>query len=443
MRISMVSEHASPLAALGEVDAGGQNVHVAELSAAMARKGHDVTVYTRRDDPDQPEECRTDAGYRVVHVPAGPPHAVPKDDLLPYMGEFAEFLCDRWAEDRPDVVHAHFWMSGLASVMAAQRLELPVVQTFHALGAVKRRYQGKRDTSPRERVRLERMIAKNATRVAATCSDEVFELARMGVPRSRMSIVPCGVDLERFRPDGPRAPRGERHRIVSVGRLVPRKGFDIAISALRSLPNTELVIAGGPEAGHLSDDPEARRLLEHAEKLGVADRLRLAGQVGRQDMPALLRSADVVVCTPWYEPFGIVPLEAMACGVPVVAAAVGGLTDTVVDGITGALVPPRRPDALAAAVRKFLTDDTHRDANGLAGCDRARSRYSWDRIAADTLRVYERTVPTTATTMSQVASANTSAAPASAVPTASTVATSAVSTSAAPAASSALHRALR
>ena len=179
---------------------------------------------------------------------------------------------------------------------------------------------------------------------------------------------------------------------MSVGRLVPRKGFATAIAALAAVPGAELVIAGGPEPGRVADDPEAQRLLELAARLGVADRVRLRGQVTRDEMPSLLRSADLVVCTPWYEPFGIVPLEAMACGVPVVAAAVGGLIDTVVDGVTGELVPPTRPEALAATLRRLLGDPAQREAYGIAGCDRARSRYSWDRIAVDVLRIYEKTL---------------------------------------------------
>ncbi|RKT54027.1 glycosyltransferase [Saccharothrix australiensis] len=388
MRIAMVSEHASPLAALGGVDAGGQNVHVADLSAALARLRHEVTVYTRRDAPDLPERVRTGQGYDVVHVPAGPAAPVPKDELLPHMGDFAEFLRDRWRADPPDVVHGHFWMSGLASVLATRGLDVPVVQTFHALGVVKRRHQGRADTSPPERVATERLIGREVDRVAATCGDEVFELIRMGVPRSRISVVPCGVDPVLFRPEGPRDRPGLPHRVVAVGRLVPRKGFADLITALRSLPATELVIAGG--AADVDADPEARRLLGHARALGVLDRVRLAGQVSRDAMPSLLRSADVVVCVPWYEPFGIVPLEAMACGVPVVASAVGGLTDTVVDGVTGALVPPREPIALARALRSLLADPARREAYGLAGSDRVQARYTWDRVAQDTERVYLR-----------------------------------------------------
>ncbi|AGM05777.1 glycosyltransferase [Amycolatopsis keratiniphila] len=390
MRIAMVSEHASPLAAMGGADAGGQNVHVAALSAALSRQGHDVTVYTRRDNRRVPATVETPDGYRVVHVPAGPAKKLPKDELLPHMGEFGRVLRSRWAKDRPDVVHAHFWMSGLASILAAKDLGIPVTQTFHALGVVKRRYQGKADTSPPERIRLERMIAKQADRVIATCSDEVFELVRMGLPRSRASVVPCGVDLTTFTPDGEVAHRTARRRIVSVGRLVPRKGFDLAIAALPSLPDTELVIVGGPDAGPLDKAPEVRRLRAIADRVGVADRVHLPGLVSREQMPALLRSADAVVCTPWYEPFGIVPLEAMACGVPVVATAVGGLTDTVVDGVTGMLVPPRNPMELAAALRRLLGDASLCESFGLAGADRVRARYSWDRVASDSLRAYGR-----------------------------------------------------
>ncbi|OMC33036.1 glycosyl transferase [Mycobacterium sp. GA-1841] len=393
MKIAMVSEHASPLAALGGVDAGGQNVHVAALSAALTRRGHRVTVYTRRDDPDLPPRVKTPDGYTVVHVPAGPAERIPKDELLHYMGEFARFLDASWTEDRPDVVHAHFWMSGVASQLAARHLNLPAVQTFHALGVVKRRHQGADDTSPPERLKLEAMVARGATWVAATCTDEVFELMRLGRSRSRTSVVPCGVDLDLFTPDGPHLRRRAPHRIVSVGRFVPRKGFDLAIRALATVPETELVIVGGPPRAELARDPEAGRLLQLAEQVGVAGRVKLCGSVDRAEMPAVLRSADIVACTPWYEPFGIVPLEAMACGVPVVASAVGGMLDTVVDDVTGRLVPPKRPDLLADALNSLLRDDFRRQGLGAAGRDRARSRYSWDRIAADTLRVYDRLEP--------------------------------------------------
>jgi D-inositol-3-phosphate glycosyltransferase len=399
MRVAMVSEHASPLATLGGVDAGGQNVHVAALAEAMARQGADVVVHTRRDDVALPRKVRMAPGVTVDHVMAGPPEVVPKDDLLPCMDDFAADLHRQWRRRRPDIVHAHFWMSGWAALAAARPLGVPVVLTFHALGVVKRRQQGARDTSPAGRLDIERELVRGVDRVVATCTDEVFELLRLGGDRRRISVVPCGVDLAEFTPEvlGEPRPAG-RHRVVCVGRLVERKGVGNAIEALGLLrasggPDTELVVAGGPEASRLDDDPEVRRLRAVAEGAGVADRVVFRGRVGRRELPALFRSADVAVCVPWYEPFGIVPLEAMACGVPVVASAVGGILDTVVHGTTGLHVPPRRPDVLAATLAGLLPDVERRRALGQAAARRAGARYSWDRVAAQTLQAYADLLP--------------------------------------------------
>jgi D-inositol-3-phosphate glycosyltransferase len=389
VKVAMVSEHASPLAMLGGADAGGQNVHVAALAAALARRGTQVVVHTRRDDPALPDRVAAAAGVTVEHVDAGPPHPIPKDQLLPHMNEFAARLRRSWRVDPPDVVHAHFWMSGRAALAACRPLGLPLVQTFHALGVVKRRHQGAKDTSPPSRIREEAMLAKEADRIVATCSEEVFELVRMGADLRRIAVAPCGVDLGLFRPDGPAEPRpAGRHRMLVVSRLVERKGIGNAITALAGVPEAELVVAGGPPADRLDGDREARRLAGLATRLGVADRVQLRGRVGQRDLPALYRSADLVVCVPWYEPFGIVPLEAMACGAPVVASAVGGLVDSVVDGVTGVHVAPRRPDLLGPVLSALLADKARRAALGAAGARRARRRYGWDRIAGSILEVY-------------------------------------------------------
>jgi glycosyltransferase involved in cell wall biosynthesis len=380
----MVSEHASPLAVLGGVDAGGQNVHVAALATALARLGDAVVVHTRRDDARLPRRVALAPGVQVDHVAAGPPTEIPKDELRPYMGAFADDLREQWLADPPDVVHAHFWMSALAALDAADGLGIPVVQTFHALGTVKRRHQGDSDTSPPGRIADEARIARSVDRIVATCTDEVFELLRMGADGRRITVVPCGVDLGRFRPSG----QAEGRRLVAACRLVERKGLADAITALAAVPGAELHVAGGPPAAALAADPEARRLRALAERLGVADRVVLRGRVDREEMPALLRSAAAVVCVPWYEPFGIVPLEAMACGVPVVASAVGGQTDSVVHGVTGVHVPPRDPPALAAALRALLADPERRAVLGAAGARRARERYGFDRIARATRDVY-------------------------------------------------------
>lgn len=406
-RIALVSEHASPLAPLGGADAGGQNVYVAQLAARLARRGHDVTVYTRRDSPRLPTLVRTPDGVKVVHVPAGPPAAVPKDELLAYMPDFGAYLSRIWNLTRPDVVHAHFWMSGLAALTGARDLGIPVVQTYHALGTVKRRYQGAQDTSPPERVAIEARIGRACDRIIATCADEVSELAAMGIRRDRVSVVPCGVDTAHFTPVSTPGRNGSApRRLLSVGRLVPRKGFDRAIRALAHVPDAELLVAGGPEADLLFADQEAERLRKTAEECGVADRVGLLGCVAHDDMPQLMSSADLLLSTPRYEPFGIVPIEAMACGTPVVASAVGGQLDTVVDGVTGTLVPPAEPadtgpHDLALTVRTLLDDPDRLARYGAAGREHALALYTWDRVVDGIARVYAELTP--APTLSEVA----------------------------------------
>lgn len=394
MRVTLVSEHASPLATLGGVDTGGQNVYVAALATTLGRRGIEVTVATRRDHPDVPRLVTLAPGVMVDHIDAGPARLVPKDELFAFMDDFATELRLRWSTARPNIVHAHFWMSGYAAIAAARPLDIPVVQTFHALGVVKRRHQGAKDTSPPERLAIERDVVRTADHIIATCSDETFELRRLGASAEQVTIVPCGVDVELFTPHGPterRPPR--RHRLVVVSRLVERKGIGNAITALAEVPDTELVVVGGPARGELHSDSEYRRLHALAEAHGVADRVEFRGRIERAKLPALLRSADAVICVPWYEPFGMVPLEAMACGVPVIATAVGGLIETVVDGVTGVHVPPQQPDKMAAAIRQLLADPKLRAELGAAGADRAHCRYTWERVAAATLDVYQSLAP--------------------------------------------------
>jgi glycosyltransferase involved in cell wall biosynthesis len=396
-RIALVSEHASPLAVIGGADAGGQNVHVAELARHLGRLGAQVTVHTRRDDPSLPRRVTLAPGVVVDHVDAGPPVPVPKDELVSWMDDFAADLVRCWRTERPDVVHAHFWMSGLAARAAADQVGLPVALTFHALGVVKRRHQGAADASPANRVAAEAELARTVDLVIATSRDELAELeATGGHPRASV-VVPCGVDLDAFGPAGEgrrscRARRGagpvpprraDRARIVTVGRLVERKGMTDIIEALALLPGTELLIAGGPPPGLLEGDPGVSLLRRAARAAGVAQRVTLLGAVPRSSMPELLTTADVACLYPWYEPFGIVALEAMACGVPVVASAVGGLAETVLDGVTGRLVTPRDPARLATALAALLADPAGRRTLGCNGLRRA-SRYDWSTVAAET-----------------------------------------------------------
>ncbi|MFC5182702.1 glycosyltransferase [Actinomadura harenae] len=399
MKIAFVSEHASPVAQVGGVDAGGQNVFVDQLARAVAHTarpgipasrhpGIEITVFTRRASLGGADRIRIDRQVVVEFIPAGPPTEISKDELLPYVPEMAAYLARRWAEDPPDVVHAHFWMSGRAALLAARPLGIPVVQTFHALGTVKSRHQGELDTSPPERLGIEREVVQGCDALVALCADEVAELLRLDASLGRVRVIPCGVDVGAFTPEGPVAGRGGGGaRILTLSRLIRRKGIENVVAALRELPGAELVVAGGPPEARLGEDAEVRRLRNVAREAGVSERVRFLGRVPREDVPALLRSADVFVCVPWYEPFGMTALEAMACGVPVVASAVGGFLDTVEDGVTGFLVSPSRPEMLPEALAKLLGDAELRESFGKAAVVRAQE-YSWDRIAEKTMAVY-------------------------------------------------------
>jgi glycosyltransferase involved in cell wall biosynthesis len=393
VRIAMISEHASPLGGpgpgepgLGEPGLSGQQSHVADLSTALAEQGHDVRVYTRRDSPDLPPVVAMSDGVQVVHVPAGPAEKVPADLLLPYMSDFAQWLSAEWRDGdwMPTVAHAHFWTSGLAAVTAARQIGIPVVQSFHELAEVSGTGQGP------SRAGYERALGRVVDRVVVQSQNEARGLVAIGVPRAQLTLVPGGVDSERFTPDGPSAERDpERPRILTVGRLVERKGFGDVIQAMRYVPGAECVVVGGPPAEQLRSDPQANRLRALAEHFKVADRFRLIGAVPAKDMPRWYRSADLLVAAPWHEQFELSPLEAMACGVPVIGTTAGGLSETVVDGLTGDLVPARDPRALGSALRRLVNDKVRRFAYASAAVDRARQAYSWKRVAAQVGSVYQ------------------------------------------------------
>lgn len=221
----MISEHASPLAELGGADAGGQNVHVAALAAALGRRGHEVRAFTRRDAPGLPDAAMLAPGMTVEHVPAGPPWAIPKDDLPAHMSRFAQWLTRRWADDPPDVAHAHYWMSGLVTVAAARPSGVPVAQTFHALGTVKRRHQAGADTSPPQRSLTEAAVGRTVSAITGTCSDEVRELSAYAIDPERIYVLPCGVDGTHFRPAPSPGRRPGPGRILTIGASSRARGW--------------------------------------------------------------------------------------------------------------------------------------------------------------------------------------------------------------------------
>ncbi|MFB9235318.1 glycosyltransferase [Plantactinospora siamensis] len=390
MRVGLVCAQSGPADARG--DSSGPAQHVARVAAELALRGHEVRIYERRDDTGAPDLVDQD-GYRVERVPVGPAGPVPSGELVRHVPAFGQWLSERWTGDwQPDIVHGHFWLGGLVAASAVRQTEIPIIQTFHSLGVEQLRHLGPAYPGPGERIPLERALTRAVDLAVAQSSEEVDELTRMGLQRTAVAVVPSGVDTERFHPDGEAVPRDRRSRILAVGGLGPGHGHDDLIRALRLIGDAELVIAGGPPADRLSEHAEARRLREFAESTGVGEQVKLVGAVPYGQMPAWYRSADVVACTPRYSPVGRIPLEAMACGVPVVGYSLGGVADTVVDDVTGRLVQPGDVRGLGVTLRRMLADDAQRFAFGHAAVDRVRCSYTWERTVGTLERLYERVV---------------------------------------------------
>jgi hypothetical protein len=401
MRIALISEHASPLAALGGVDAGGQNVYVAQVARWLARMGHHVDVFTRREERGQATNWLR-PGLRVIHVPAGPARQVAKEALLPHMPEFARrmlHLCERAA--RYDVVHANFFMSGLVGLHLKEAFGTPLVTTFHALGLVRRQHQGEADGFPPQRCAIERLLVRASDRLVAECPQDADDLAGLyGAQRARMRLVPCGVDPAEFAPmskDQARAALGlaaSEFVVLQLGRLVPRKGIDNVVRAVGLLKRRHgvqarlLVVGGDAENAQDCRSPEMARLRTLAHECGISPQILFAGRRRRAELRRWYAAADVFVTTPWYEPFGITPLEAMACGIPVVGSRVGGIQYTVRDGLTGFLVPPRDPAALADRLAYLHRHPAHAQAMGRAGLRRALAAFTWESVAMRLASVY-------------------------------------------------------
>jgi len=404
LRIAVISEHASPLATIGGIDAGGQNIYVAKTAEFLARMGHKVDVYTRRDDTALPTVVHLGPRLRVIQVDAGPPEPVAKERLLPYMPAFASFV-ERHAQRYGgyDLAHANFFMSGWVARELKRAIGLPYVMTFHALGCVRQIHQREADAFPIERLAIEEELASGpdgADAVIAECPQDKLDLMRgCHAPADRLRIVPCGVDPGELAPQ----PRADARAalglpqddfvVLQLGRLVPRKGIDTVISAFARLApsgrSARLVIVGGDHRDPAQmRSAEVERLRALAHELHVADRVQFIGQRRRDELAPWYSASDVFVTTPWYEPFGITPLEAMACERPVIGSRVGGIKHTVVDGRTGFLVPPRDPAALADRLEVLRRDADLAAALGHAGGLRVRRGYTWQKVAVALDAVY-------------------------------------------------------
>lgn len=402
-RIAMLSDHASPLAAPGGVDCGGQNVYVAHLSRELAAAGYEIDIFTRRDSIGQKQLVQWRDNIRVIHVPAGPAHYIPKETMLPYIDTFARFVT-RFARRQPvpyDILHANFFMSGMVAEHLRQVLGIPFVITFHALGKVRRMAQGAADTFPPARLRIEDALMRSADRIIAECPQDRQDMEQLySAQSSRIDIAPCGFDPQELWPVPARLARQklglpqDKFIVLQLGRLVPRKGIDTVIQAVALLRSqhgvdAELLVVGGESnAAGTHDTPELSRLRALGAQLGISRHLRFTGRTERSELRYYYGAADVFVTTPWYEPFGITPVEAMACSRPVIGAEVGGIQSTVVNGSTGYLVPSRDPGAVANRLALLHADPTLARAMGDEGMRRAFRHFTWQSVAHKVALIY-------------------------------------------------------
>jgi D-inositol-3-phosphate glycosyltransferase len=401
--IALISEHASPLAAVGGIDSGGQNVYVAQVARALGRMGYSVDVFTRRDSAELAEVVPYAPGVRVVNVPAGPATYIRKEELLPVMGEFSEFVCDFSQRNGGyRLAHANFFMSGLAAMKLKERFGTPYVVTFHALGRVRRLHQGEADRFPRERLDIEDQAIERADGIVAECPQDCSDLTTLYRADSRrVAVIPCGYDRSELWPITKAFARralglpGDVPILLNVGRLTPRKGIDNLVRSLGRLARahgifaTLIVVGGNSDLPDAALTPEIGRLKAIAAEEGVERQVCFTGRRSREFLKLYYSAADIFATTPWYEPFGITPLEAMACATPVLGADVGGIRFSVADGVTGALVPPNDPDAFAAKAAQLLADRARLREMGRAGLLRVQTQFTWPKVARSIGAFYE------------------------------------------------------
>jgi D-inositol-3-phosphate glycosyltransferase len=411
MRIAMLSVHTCPLAILGGKKTGGMNVYVRELSAELSRRGIQVDVYTRSQDPCVPHVNESELGMnaRVIHIPAGPEQPLPTLDIYPTLPEFVENV-RAFAQQEGlhyDLIHSHYWLSGWAARRLRDFWGVPFIQMFHTLGLMKNRVTPDRSRHEGElRIQTEHELMRAADAlVAATPAERIQMMWLYGAEMGKIRVIPPGVDVHHFCP----VPKEEAKQIVGlpsdhrmvlfVGRIEPLKGVDTLLRAIAILRNDMsprfdnlcLAIIGGDLGSAEADDAEARRLHLLREELGLAPYVAFLGLKSQETLQYYYAAAEAVVVPSHYESFGMVALEAMACGTPVVASEVGGLAYLIQDGITGFHVPDQEPGELAGKICLLLSNDgLHREMSRNAIED--AQRYAWPRIGSQIEQLYSQTL---------------------------------------------------
>jgi len=404
-RIAMLSYHTCPLATLGGKDTGGMNVYVRELTRQLGRMGVHVDVFTRSQDEHVPHVLH-DLGYgnRVVHVPAGPEVPLAKRELADHIPQFVEGVKQFAAEKniRYDLIHSHYWMSGLAAVALSDAWDVPFVHMFHTLGEMKNRVA--KSDAEREgayRVEGEKQVLAQADRIIAATPAEQTQLQFLyKADRRKITIIPPGVDTSRFYPIPANEAREfigvdpDKKLVLFVGRIEPLKGLDTLIKAMSCQHTANLgqvtlaVIGGDPNASSEEMTAEMARIQQLSNDLCMGRMVAFLGKRAQDTLPYYYSAADVLVMPSHYESFGMVALEAMACGTPVIASQVGGLAFLVKDGETGFHVPDQDPEALCEKLLILLSNSHPRETMGLCASEYAKD-YAWANVATQVMEVYK------------------------------------------------------
>jgi D-inositol-3-phosphate glycosyltransferase len=408
-RVAMLSMHTSPVARLGGKETGGMNVYVRELTRALAARGMAVDIFTRAADERAPLIDTASINLqnaRVINIPAGPRSPISKHQLIHYVGEFAQGIYDFAARETLtyDVWHAHYWLSGVtAQCLQAKGLRAPIVQMFHTLGAMKNRVaRAATEAETDARVAAERELMRRVARVVASTPREVEQMMELyGAPRNKIVIIPPGVDTNLFHPIPSQHARDllgryDEKTVLFVGRIDPVKGLDTWFRAMKLVVEQDpslrqrmcVCLIGGDLDDDLDPDSELARLVALKEELGIGDMVTFLGSRAQAALPFYYSSAAAVVMPSRYESFGLAALEAMACGTPVVASDVGGLSFLVRDGETGFLVPEGNAAVFAEKISLLLRNPKLRNEMGKRGVAEAQ-QYAWTNIAARIVDLYQ------------------------------------------------------
>ncbi len=403
--ISLISDHADPAAAIGHEEAGGQNVYVRQVGEALAQLGWQVDMFTRKVDPLAPTIVQHGPHCRTIRLKAGPECFIPRDELFPHMGEFVESFRAFQTKQALQyaLIHTNYWLSAWVGLQLRRYQSVQILHTYHSLGAVK--YQAVQQRPPIAEIRLqvEQQILAEADCIIATSTQERDLLRQMVAQTGQIEVIPCGTDIQHFSHQSKALARhslrwSNEKTLLYVGRLDPRKGLETLLRAAAQLPSSNLgekpwrlVIVGGSSVDR-SDGQERLRLEQIAQDLQIRDRVTFAGAIGHDQLPSYYNAADVCIIPSYYEPFGLVALEAMACGTPVIASDVGGLRFTVLPEETGLLVPPRDATALAAALGRVLTDDVLAQKLRQQSSVHVQQRFSWSKVAMQLSVLYRYTL---------------------------------------------------